>query len=250
MKPSVILMNFTHVYEQERFIKNLRFQWIDCTDRHGVDWYCDEEAARTIAERIGPYSPEGIHFIDSGNYHYVSKLWTDKIEEPFSLIVFDHHPDMQPSLFDNLMSCGCWVKSVLDTNPYLRKVCIVGAEDKLIRTLHPNYGKRLKFYSGTELSHKEGWKKFSGEHLDEPVYISVDKDILNAESATTNWDQGPLSLPELEELLAIILKKEEIIGVDICGECARSLDIFEEKRAISLNSKANKELLELFFSYI
>ena len=80
--------------------------------------------------------------------------------------------------------------------------------------------------------------------------ISVDKDILNAESATTNWDQGPLSLPELEELLAIILKKEEIIGVDICGECARSLDIFEEKRAISLNSKANKELLELFFSYI
>ena len=33
MKPNIILMNFTHVYEQERFINDIHFQWIDCTDR-------------------------------------------------------------------------------------------------------------------------------------------------------------------------------------------------------------------------
>ncbi len=27
----------------------------------------------------------------------MSKLRTDKITSPFSLVVFDHHPDMQPS---------------------------------------------------------------------------------------------------------------------------------------------------------
>lgn len=32
MKPNILLMNFTHVYEQERFIRNQRFQWLDCTD--------------------------------------------------------------------------------------------------------------------------------------------------------------------------------------------------------------------------
>ena len=32
MKPNIILMNFTHVYEQERFINDIHFQWIDCTD--------------------------------------------------------------------------------------------------------------------------------------------------------------------------------------------------------------------------
>ena len=30
MKPNIILMNFTHVYEQERFINDIHFQWIDC----------------------------------------------------------------------------------------------------------------------------------------------------------------------------------------------------------------------------
>ena len=139
---------------------------------------------------------------------------------------------MQPSLFDNLMSCGCWVKKVLDTNPYLQKVCIVGAAEKLIKALHPNYGEKLKFYSETELSHEEGW----------------DKDVLDIKSAVTNWDQGSLSLTELEKLLSIILKKEEIIGVDICGECSSSLDVFQKNRELSINSKANKELLNLFLS--
>ena len=97
MKPNIILMNFTHVYEQERFINDIHFQWIDCTDLNGTNYYCDAEAAKVIRQRMAPYLPEGIHFIDSGNYHYISKFWTDKIKTPFSLVVFDHHPDMQPS---------------------------------------------------------------------------------------------------------------------------------------------------------
>ena len=37
MKPNIILMNFTHVYEQERFINDIHFQWIDCTDLNGTN---------------------------------------------------------------------------------------------------------------------------------------------------------------------------------------------------------------------
>ncbi len=90
-------MNFTHVYEQESFTKNKKFVWIDCTDITGTDCYCDKDAMRILKERIATFPPEGIHFIDSGNHHYMSKLWTDKITSPFSLVVFDHHPDMLPS---------------------------------------------------------------------------------------------------------------------------------------------------------
>ena len=146
------------------------------------------------------------------------------------------------------MSCGCWVKEVLDSNPYLRKVCIIGASEALIKSLHPDYGSRLKFYSEVELSHEEGWKLFSEEHLNEPVYISVDKDVLDRNSAVTNWDQGSLPLPELEEVLSAILKKENVIGIDICGECSSSLDVFEEERELEINSKANRELLNLILS--
>lgn len=248
MKSSIVIMNFTHVYEQEHFIGNQRFSWVDCTDLQGTDCYLDSDTQSELVKRIKPFSAHGIHFIDSGNYHYLSKLWTDKLTEPFSLIVFDHHPDMQPSLFEGLMSCGCWVKSVIDTNPWLRKVVIIGAADKLIQQVPEDYRERVHFYSESQLSHDDAWRKFSIEHLQEPVYISVDKDVLNTQAAVTNWDQGSMSLPELEKIFAVILRAENVIGVDVCGECSPSLEVFEEERGNEVNSEANQELLSLYLS--
>jgi len=242
-------MNFTHIYEQESLLKNKDFEWIDCSEISGTNCYCDDDAINKLTEKIASYGPDGIHFIDSGNYHYLSKLWTDKITRPFSLVVFDHHPDMQPSLFDNLLSCGCWVKEVLDSNPFIRKVCIVGASEMLIKNVDTSYQDRLIFYSDQALNHEETWKEFAHLHLDGPVYISVDKDVLNTESAVTNWDQGSLSLATLEKLLSIILKNQEVIGVDICGECSTTLNKFEIQKYIALNNRANEELVRLFKAY-
>lgn len=91
---------------------------------NGTECYCDEEGASALQRMIADYSPQGIHFIDSGNYHYVTKFWTDKLATPFALLVFDHHPDMQPPLFEHILSCGSWVKDVLDTNANCKKVII------------------------------------------------------------------------------------------------------------------------------
>ena len=40
---------------------------------------------REIRKRIQEYSYEGIHFLDSGNYHYLSKFWLEKVQQPFSV---------------------------------------------------------------------------------------------------------------------------------------------------------------------
>lgn len=60
----------------------------------------------------------------------MSKFWTDRIREDFVLILFDHHTDMQPSRFGELLSCGSWVKDVMDENPFVRKVVIIGADER------------------------------------------------------------------------------------------------------------------------
>ena len=57
MRKDIVIMNFTHVYEQERFMDNLRFKWLDCTDLYGTDCYCDEQAAQEIKARISSFSP-------------------------------------------------------------------------------------------------------------------------------------------------------------------------------------------------
>lgn len=57
MKPNIILMNFTRVYEEEHFVNNRRFRWIDCTDLNGVDCYCDADARRCLEAKMAPFRP-------------------------------------------------------------------------------------------------------------------------------------------------------------------------------------------------
>ena len=152
----IIIMNFTGVYDYEAFARNNKFIWLDCRHLYGTDGYCDREGALALKGMIADYPAEGVHFIDSGNYHYLTKFWTDKLETPFSLIVFDHHPDMQPPLFDNILSCGSWVKDILDHNNNCKKVIIVGSSDKLIQAVPKGYERQVRFYSETTLMHEEG----------------------------------------------------------------------------------------------
>ena len=152
----ITVQDFTGIYEYQPFMQELRiknakttdFHWLDCTKIVGTDCYCDDDAIKEInelidnAERssgsINSNSAEtapGIHFFDNGNYHYMSKLWTDRLQEPFTLIVFDHHPDMQPPRFGGILSCGGWVKEVLDHNKFVQNAISIGVKDELVETV-------------------------------------------------------------------------------------------------------------------
>lgn len=238
-------MNFTGVYEDEDFYLDKHASVIECRDIRGTYGYTDDNAVMQINDRIRTLSPEGIHFIDSGNYHYVSKIWMDKIKYDFGLVVFDHHSDMQPSMFESLMSCGCWIKSALDNNSFLKKVILVGVDDKLAAKIPEEYLDKIVIYSQNQLEHKDAWARISRSHLGIPVYISIDKDVLSQEAAATDWDQGELSLKELKMLLFEIVTREKVIGVDICGECSDSLQsTFNYKKDI-INNRTNLTLLNL-----
>ena len=123
---NIVIMNFTGVYENQEFYQDLGAVWLELGDIQGTNCYCDEEAEAAIKERISLMEPSGIHFLDSGNYHYVSKIWLDKIEEEFELLVFDHHTDMQMPIFGNILSCGGWIQAALDTNTRLKRVYLAG----------------------------------------------------------------------------------------------------------------------------
>jgi hypothetical protein len=50
------------------------------------------------------------------------------------------------------------------------------------------------------------------------VYITIDKDVLRADDAVTNWDQGQLSLDGLERLVRVVAGKARLIGADVVGD--------------------------------
>lgn len=235
-------MNFSGVYTEEDFARNPNFIHINCTDIDESRCYCSKIAEKNIKKRIESYPPEGVHFIDSGDYHYLTKIWTDKITRPFSLILFDHHTDMQPSEVPGILTCGDWVKAMLDTNRFLRHVYIIGIPESAERNVELKYMDRVTFCDSDEL-HRNLAHDIPLE-VDGPVYVSIDKDLLDEKDAETNWDQGDVKLSEIVHALRLLMNNDRIIGVDVCGEYSAMESLYEEEMAAREDSHANEVIWE------
>ncbi|MBR2073971.1 MAG: arginase family protein [Fibrobacter sp.] len=272
----ITVCNFTNVYENQPFMEGLWLSgeatWIDCTDIPGTDCYCDDEAVETIRRRIadaGIKNASGIHFFDNGNFHYMSKIWTDMVQEPFSLVIFDHHPDMQEPRFGNILSCGGWVKKVLEENKFVNNVVLIGVADHLVEEIRKEIASqpadarndngaesndKITFIRESELptvtlEGRSPDRVYSTLHIPHStsVYLSIDKDALSPAYAATNWDQGSLDVATLKEIIAGLAINHKIIGVDICGERARDFAGDEHhsvQEADALNDRINRELTE------
>ena len=283
------IQDFSGVYGQQPFMQGLRdkassidegahIHWMDCTGISGTDCYCDDDAQAELNKMMDKAVAEsskdcdkdlsGIHFFDNGNYHYNSKLWTDRIHEEFDLVIFDHHPDMQPPRFAGILSCGGWVKEVLDNNRFVRNVVLIGVADHLIEEIKnepsaefEKYASRVAFVPESELRacnanevNSSVSLRAEGDAIEalatllsKNVYISIDKDALSLNDAVTNWDQGCLTFDQLEEVLKNLFATKKILGVDICGERANNQDFpegIDEGSADLTNNTLNKKILK------
>lgn len=241
--PILSILNFSHIYEEERFYQHERIHWIDCTDLSGTDGFCDEKAAKEIRKRISLEPIRRIHFIDSGNYHYITRFWIEKILTPFSLVVFDHHSDMQKPLFSDLLSCGDWILDSLKKLPLLKKVILVGLSKEQEARIPTEFRDRVLCVDSSHLNLSEAqFSQLCGKF---PIYISIDKDVLSKKVVNTSWDQGIMSLSQLRQMLAFLLCHREVLGIDICGECP---DCIEFLKSISQNDRINLSLLKFLES--
>ena len=126
----IVLMDFSGIYREENFYENESVKWINVKGLPGSNCYCDEEAMNQIREKILEFPINGIHFMDSGNYHYMSRIWLEKMTEPFRLLVFDNHTDMQPPAFGGILSCGGWIAASLEELPLLQEVILCGPDEE------------------------------------------------------------------------------------------------------------------------
>ena len=249
-------------------------RWLDCTKIVGTDCYCDDDAIKEInalidsdekhsksecsiiENRGNSTNAPDIHFFDNGNYHYMSKLWTDRVQEPFTLIVFDHHPDMQPPRFGGILSCGGWVKEVLDNNKFIQNAIIIGVKNELVETIREELSQsgessileKVTFIKESELSILSSLICSDFVNVLSPnLYISIDKDALSPSYAVTNWDQGSLTLDALKNCITALTTNRKILGIDICGERAHDFEGDEHhtiQEADTLNSELNRKLVE------
>ena len=276
VKNENMILDFTHVYRDEDIKDIDRFRYIDCSDIQETYMYCSKNAYEKIWGRIEPYGIQGIHYIDSGNYHYITKIITDHITEPFGLVMYDHHTDMQIPMVPEMMSCGDWAGQTLIQNKNLRQLVVVGPpESDIEQTLESYSGSqsgRLLTFSAEDLHGDLLENKLKLIRTDLPLYISIDKDVLGTEYTETNWSQGDMSIDGLERLLSVFLggqgeekntdacrnderydggiRHSRILGVDVCGEVQTDISVPEYLEAEEKNEKANIELFRFISEHV
>ena len=215
------LLDFSGLYEEEGFAPEGAVR-VDLTGLEGTACYCDSEAAARIRERMRDLPVRALHWIDGGDFHYVSRFWLEKLVCPFELVLIDRHSDDQPSAFGpGLLSCGSWVADA-------RRDLSLVRDSHWIRQAPYRPADALFFQPGL------------------PVYLSIDKDVLSPEWARTNWDQGDLSLPQLKELIRQIAACREILGIDVCGGLTVAQGATPHDFAINL--RTDTELQDFFVS--
>lgn len=184
-------------------------------------------------------------FAGSGDFHHVTLLLLERAlahrARPVTLLHFDNHPDWVK--FDDGLHCGSWmaraarlpgVARVISVGLCSRDIGNIANADLSIVTddlveIYPFHGAGPATAQGLSLCGRR-WPSIAslgetafGEHLAARIatpdlYITIDKDVLCAEDAVTNWDQGVTRLDFLIALIQRAASRARLIGADIVGD--------------------------------
>ncbi|MBX6395515.1 MAG: hypothetical protein IRY98_07305 [Alicyclobacillaceae bacterium] len=205
---------------------------------------CPDDVWEALQARLTEIPAQKLTFIGSGDYHYLSALFVERIRRPVTILLLDHHDDASEEPRD-LLSCGnwvCrasrhpWVKRILYTDGRIARWTNPAADNALLRWIPIALDRTVAEFPNLLLS----W-------IPTPtVYISIDKDILQPSVAPTNWDQGILTLDGLLHILNTVSRHRTVAAMDVCGEISISLPGLptpQELEASRKNEAVNLRLL-------
>lgn len=212
--------------------------------QEAIRFGCRMPVLRALGRQLAPVldalSPTAV-FLGSGDYHHVSYLLIERLRilgVQLQIVVFDNHPDNMRYPFG--IHCGSWVWHV-SRLPFVARVHVVGITSNDVDGGHLWENHLLPLYSGkvrywcvqrtlrsmraVGIRHSRSFASMVSlldAFLDamtaslEPIYLSIDKDVLAADVVNTNWDQGVMRLEELTS--AIRPLRGRLIGSDVTGD--------------------------------
>ncbi|WP_292908841.1 hypothetical protein [Niveispirillum sp.] len=203
----------------------------------------------TTCPAIGRAAP--LIFYGSGDFHHLAALFLEWVREPVNVLHFDNHPDWTG--FPATWNCGAWVNRALENQTVLRVVTIGPSSDDFVRPqlqfanldavrsgrleVHPWHAAPSRVWgrpvNGPGCQTQDGrihWHALDGvdwaafaDDLDLRLppggfWVSLDKDVLTADEAVTNWDQGGMALKPVLALVQRLAGTRRLLGMDVCGD--------------------------------
>ncbi|MBF9235274.1 arginase family protein [Microvirga alba] len=192
-----------------------------------------------------------ITFLGSGDFHHLTFSLLQRVREEVTVIHFDNHPDWVR--FPATVNCGSWINHALKLRHVTRIVTIgpCGKDLSLPEFKMANldairegalevyawdadstrlFGRPVNGPSVQTQGRYLKWRKLSDEPWSDfvaelsqrlpptPIWITLDKDVLDSHEAITNWDQGRMDLDQVLEAIERLSVGRGILGVDVCGD--------------------------------
>ena len=115
-----VLIRMSSLFSDEGWLPEGAIE-LDLRHLQGTTCYCEKAAEAVIEESFKDLPVNALHWIDGGDFHYLSEIWMRSLDKAFQLILIDNHPDDQkPSFDDDLLSCGGWVAHARKNNCMMR----------------------------------------------------------------------------------------------------------------------------------
>ncbi|WP_010632072.1 arginase family protein [Sporolactobacillus vineae] len=248
---NITFLNFDDTYvHQKNLTAAVPHQWIDFTGLRGTAMYCSPGAFASIGAALGRIPDKGLTFIGSGNYHYVALALMQEIRRPFTLVLFDHHTDLNAGQIGPLLSCGSWVSHAIQEVPELKKVIMIGPDPRSARDVPQPIRRQVVIIPDHSTPAAGQLLKLIQT---DTVQISVDKDVLSTDEVKTNWSQGRMRSDTLLPLVRTLIEDKRIASMDVCGGWPiRPHEHFNPqiRTWLSRNEAINKKLAGLFISQL
>jgi hypothetical protein len=191
-----------------------------------------------------------VAFAGSGDFHHVTSLLIERAAAraggPLTVLHFDNHPDWVRHARGR--HCGSWVGEAARL-PGVAKVITIGVCSPDIGRRRSQRGDlsligegRLDLYAwrapdGGEAVALEGrsWPtitalgeaafiaRLAAEIPTREIYVTIDKDVLAAEDAVTNWDQGQASVGFLIDAIEAAAEGRRVVGADVVGDWSNAV---------------------------
>ena len=200
--------------------------------------------AAALPEHLGPL----LVFSGSGDFHHVTLPLLERAlragHPGVTLVHFDNHPDWVR--FHPGVHCGSWVGAAARLAGVV-KVVTVGvcssdldrpeaADLEIVRRglleLYPYRTPRTRDWlrlcgrewSVIETLGEDAFADFLPRQIaSDAIYITIDKDVLRAADAGTNWDQGRTSLSFLKTLIVRVCSGRRLVGADVVGDWSKGV---------------------------
>jgi arginase family enzyme len=195
----------------------------------------------------------------SGDFHHLSGLLVRRLTKPFTLILFDNHPDWD--VRSPRWCCGCWVNCALDL-PQVRRVSVWGCGNFERWPPHHIFGNRRAERRGQLEVHpwadgrsakdrkrrgaitRDDWRekftRFASTLAQSDLYVTIDMDCLAPNLAWTNWENGKFTLEDVQWALTILRQYGRVVAGDLCG--AYSKPAYERRYQQSLSESDHPKL--------